>query len=63
MRGPSARASLPCPTHTKELSKGVSSAKELPEDIVSAAEGEGEFRGPNTGPGSAWSCWREHTQC
>lgn len=48
----------PCPAHTEEVSKGVSPAKELPEDIVSAAEGEGEFGSPSTGPRASWSCWR-----
>lgn len=57
------KAILPCPTRTKEFSKGVSPAKELPEDVVSTAEGEGEFGGPSTGPGAPWSCWREDVQC
>lgn len=52
----------PCPTRTKEVAEGVSPTKELPEDIVSATEGEGEVRGPSIGPGASRSCWREEVQ-
>lgn len=50
------------PTRTKEVSKGISPAKEVPENIVSAAEGEGEFRSPSIGSGATWPCWRKETQ-
>lgn len=52
----------PHPPRTKEVSEGVSPAKELSEDVMSAAEGESEFGGPGIGPGARWSCHTEEAQ-
>lgn len=50
------------PTRTEEVSEGIPATKELPENVVSAAEGEGEFRSPSIGPGAPRPCWREETR-